>query len=102
MISSYSITPDISGECSLEPNHTHFLLFDDGQITSKAILDLRARIEQYLTTYKFRSEANHMITAIPIPIVTIMFNGGYNSIETFCKSLIMKTPIVVFKVRNVI
>ncbi|CAF1384238.1 unnamed protein product [Rotaria sp. Silwood1] len=44
-IQSYIVRKSPKGKCHLEPNHTHFLLFDDGKDDPNNVLSLRARIE---------------------------------------------------------
>ncbi|CAF3703276.1 unnamed protein product [Rotaria sordida] len=44
-IQSYIVRKSPKGKCHLEPNHTHFLLFDDGKDNPSSVLGLRARIE---------------------------------------------------------
>ncbi|CAF4211178.1 unnamed protein product [Rotaria sordida] len=46
-VGHYTVKEKQEKRCDLEPNHTHFLLFDDGQPNADTILPLRAEIEKY-------------------------------------------------------
>ncbi|CAF4351605.1 unnamed protein product, partial [Rotaria sordida] len=46
-IREYIVKENQPRECYLEPNHTHFLLFDDGQRKAETILPLQAEIGKY-------------------------------------------------------
>lgn len=82
---------------NLEPNHTHFLLFDGESTNTDSLLLLRAAIEKY-------SRQIHLMSSVMgnglIPIVMVLLEGGSFSIRTFCHALQSKTPLVVVKVRR--
>jgi hypothetical protein len=85
--------------CDLEPNHTHFLLFDDGTSKAENILPLRADIEMYsrrMNTGNICEEMNHSLT----PIVMVLLEGGRSAVKCVCEALDSGTPIVVIKVKK--
>ncbi|CAF1313817.1 unnamed protein product [Didymodactylos carnosus] len=101
---------EIEEGCDIDPNHTHFILLDDGyppkgknegedwrkfypkeQANCRAdlILNMRAEIEQ---------EAAMMPgEAIKIPIIQVLTEGGASSILTICNALEKNTPVIVIK-----
>ncbi|CAF5193335.1 unnamed protein product, partial [Rotaria sp. Silwood1] len=46
-IRTYIVKQKEENKCDLEPNHTHFLLFDDGTSNSENLLPLRTDIEMH-------------------------------------------------------
>lgn len=84
--------------CELEPNHTHFLLFDDGNAKADTVLQLRAEIEKCSRLVN-RDSANEAAVDIEIPIVMVLVEGGPSSIKTICQALEINTPVVVVKVK---
>ena len=85
------------GSCDLELNHTHFLLFDNGQASADSVIKLRADIEkcarQITTETQIQGQGETLI-----PIVMVLVEGGPSSIETICGALQANTPVVVVKV----
>jgi hypothetical protein len=78
----------------LEPNHTHFLLFDGESSKTNAGLLQRAGIEKHSRRINIKGSA---IEAL-IPTAVILVEGGPFSIRTVCHALQSNTPIVVVKV----
>lgn len=85
--------------CELEPNHTHFLLLDDGQAKADTVLQLRAEIEN-CSRFVNRGTASEAAVDIEIPIVMVLVEGGPSSIKTICQALEINTPVVVVKVNR--
>jgi hypothetical protein len=81
----------------LEQNHTHFLLFDDGQIKADNVLQLRAEIESRSRQVNTDAETEGT-TETQIPIVMVLVEGGPSSVRTICQALESNTPVVVVKV----
>ncbi|CAF0982195.1 unnamed protein product, partial [Didymodactylos carnosus] len=101
--------------CTLDPNHTHFILLDDGweypshkvtndkcikcdecicwaqhynaKFRSDLILSLRAAIEK-----EAREDREHNYT---VPIVQILANGGPSTILTVVEALKRETPVII-------
>ena len=85
-------------QCDLEANHSHFLLFDDGQPNADSVLPLRAEIEKrcrHINTDSAAERRNELL----IPIVMVLVEGGPSSIRTICQALESNTPVVVVKVK---
>ncbi|XP_077980495.1 transient receptor potential cation channel subfamily M member-like 2 [Glandiceps talaboti] len=69
---------------SLDSNHTHFILVDHGKVDFGADIGLRANLEQFINT----AQTQNGKSKPPIPVVLVVVQGGYGTIETVYKSLI--------------
>ena len=79
------------GSTYIDPNHTHHLLVDDGSVGQYGVeIEFRAKLETALTR---RSEA----TAVTAPLVSILIEGGPNSLLTAAEALKSQTPCVILK-----
>ncbi|CAF4940185.1 unnamed protein product, partial [Rotaria sp. Silwood2] len=78
--------------CDLEPNHTHFLLFDDGQPNADTVVPLRAEIEKYSRNINIETTTEGALESL-IPIVMVLVEGGPSSIRTICQALDSNTPV---------
>ena len=77
------------GKVLLDPNHTHFLLADNGSLNKYGYEHIfRADVEQHLAS-KLGSEGTK------VPHVVILFEGGKAAIEFVAHSLELGTPAVV-------
>ncbi|CAF4070734.1 unnamed protein product, partial [Rotaria sordida] len=92
----YTVKEKQKKRCDLEPNHTHFLLFDDGQSNADAVLPLRAEIEKYCRNTSRDTATDGTIESL-IPIVMVLVEGGLSLIRTICEALDSNTPVVVIK-----
>ncbi len=93
-VHSYVVKQPELNRCDLEPNHTHFLLFDGQTLNNDTVLLQRAKFEQ-------NSRRINMGTSVAdalIPIVMILVEGGPFSVRTVCHALQSNTPLVVVKV----
>ncbi|CAF1532094.1 unnamed protein product [Adineta ricciae] len=72
------------GQQHLEPNHTHFLLLDDGTYYGYEIGDYRTRFVNEIAKYK---DAN-------VPNVTIVVEGGPDTLLTIYNDLCNNIPVV--------
>lgn len=81
-------------QCDLEPNHTHFLIFDGNSSNNDAILLQRANIEKYARQIDIETSTMHGL----IPTVMILVEGGPFSVRTVCHALESNTPVVVVNV----
>lgn len=82
-------------ECPLDPNHTHFLLIDNGSV------------RKYGTEIEFRAELERSISNSPtyissegydnlnIPIVCVVLEGGVNTIKAVKNAIVSGTPCIV-------
>jgi hypothetical protein len=87
----------VKGRSDLEPNHSHFLLFDSESSTAEDILLRRTEIEQHLR----HINRTLITTDILTPIVMVLVEGGTLSIRTVCQALESNVPLVVVKVNRV-
>eukprot|EP00116_Pleurobrachia_bachei_P019070 sb/3479332/ len=73
----------------LDPNHTHFLLADDGtQYSYGKEIEFRAALEQRLS--------EHFTTdGALLPQICILVEGGPNSIKTVVETVKLKNPVIV-------
>ena len=95
-IRNYIIKQSETKRCYLEPNHTHFLLFDGKSNNIDAVLLQRAKIERYSRYVDIKSTTEEAL----IPTVMILLEGGSFSVRTVCHALRCNTPLVVVKVSS--
>jgi transient receptor potential cation channel subfamily M protein 2 len=86
---------------SLDQNHTHFLLVDDGseeqygkEITFRAMLEQEIILGKCLEHYKGNE---HVADGNFIPMVLIVVNGGPKTLETVIKSVKGNTPVLLLE-----
>ena len=77
----------------LEPNHTHFLLFDGSSSYIDTLLLQRVNIAKYSCRIHMETSTEN----VPIPVVMILVEGGLFSIRTVCQALQSNIPLVVVK-----
>ncbi|CAF1230161.1 unnamed protein product [Rotaria sordida] len=89
--SIHDATIDISkrtkGEQDLESNHTHFLLLDDGTYYGYDIGDYRTKFVLEASHYKKSDDEK-------VPIVTVVVEGGPDTLSTIYKDLYNNIPVV--------
>ncbi|CAF1107903.1 unnamed protein product [Rotaria sordida] len=95
-IREYIVKENQPRECYLEPNHTHFLLFDNGQRKADTIHSLQAEIGKYSRNTHLANTADETVKSL-IPIVMVLVDGGSSSIRAICEALKCGTPVVVIK-----
>jgi hypothetical protein len=93
-IRSYVVKQPDAKRCDVEPNHTHFLLFDGSSSNMDTVLLQRAKIEQYSRRIGMETSTADTL----VPIVMILVEGGPFSARTVCEALQSNTPLVVVKV----
>jgi hypothetical protein len=93
-VRNYIVKQTEPKRCDLEPNHTHFLLFDGESSNMDSVLLQRAKIEKYSRRVDIQSSTEDTL----IPTVMILLEGGQFSIRTICHALQSNTPLVVVKV----
>ncbi|CAF1166712.1 unnamed protein product [Adineta ricciae] len=96
-VRNYVVKEKLKKRCDLEPNHTHFLLFDDGGTSADTVLPLRAEIEKYCRHSCSQTVVEDETEQTLIPIVMVLVEGGPSSIRTICQALDSNTPVVVVK-----
>ncbi|KAM4046792.1 LOW QUALITY PROTEIN: transient receptor potential cation channel subfamily M member 2-like [Anomaloglossus baeobatrachus] len=78
--------------CCLDNNHTHFILVDDGTHGKYGIeISLRSRLEKYISEQTMQKGE----TAIKIPIVCVVLEGGPGTLDTIYSSMCNNTPCVI-------
>ncbi|CAF1177228.1 unnamed protein product [Didymodactylos carnosus] len=102
---------EVQGEASLEPNHTNFLLIDDGLIHKYGgEIQFRARLEKaisatgnrqlhQLPSFSERTEPLVLLEAksTPVPVVLLVIEGGPNTIRTVHEAVVQNSiPAVLF------
>ncbi|XP_060065040.1 transient receptor potential cation channel subfamily M member-like 2 [Ylistrum balloti] len=81
-------------ETFLNPNHTHFILVDDGtEHTFGKEITFRAEIENAVANLKTDTGKD----AVSVPVVLLVVEGGPNTIETVLNAVCKNTPTVVVK-----
>lgn len=108
----------------IDPNHTHFILLDDGLdpngthrgkddhlIRADLTLQLRAEIEQAARKFNKQGQSKRLSPFIlstdfslrkivhKIPIVQLLIEGGPSSVLTVYESVKQRTPVIVIQVR---
>ncbi|XP_056409084.1 transient receptor potential cation channel subfamily M member 2-like [Hyla sarda] len=78
--------------CCLDNNHTHFILVDDGTHGKYGVeIPLRIRLERYIS----QQTMNKGGTALKIPIVCVVLEGGPGTLDTIYSSMSNNTPCVI-------
>jgi hypothetical protein len=90
----------------LDPNHTHFILVDDGKNDEfGAEIDFRANLEnelnqgkklkEYLLDKHSRASSSN---GEKIPMILIVVQGGPNTLKTIYESVRNNTPVLILAV----
>ncbi|CAF1054407.1 unnamed protein product [Adineta steineri] len=82
--SSVHLSKKEKGQQDLEPNHTHFILLDDGTYYGYEMGDYRTRLVNEISKY---NDTN-------VPVVTIVVEGGPDTLSTIYNDLCMGIPVV--------
>lgn len=93
-VHSYVLNQPETNRYDLEPNHTHFLLFDGESSNMDTLLLQRANIEKYSRRIKMETSNE----GTPIPSIMVLVEGGPFSVRTVCQALQSNIPLVVIKV----
>lgn len=79
-------------ESSLDPNHTHFILVDDGTQHNFGVeIPFRAELEQTVSNIKTDTGRD----AVSVPLVLLVLQGGPNTLQTVKQAVHNNTPIVI-------
>ncbi|KAI8729643.1 transient receptor potential cation channel subfamily M member 5 [Biomphalaria glabrata] len=82
------------GFSSLDPNHTHFILVDNGCVgTFGAEIEFRSKLESYFSSSATTGVSESQV--INTPVVLIVVEGGLGTMETVHQSVKRHTPVVV-------
>jgi phage baseplate assembly protein gpV len=100
---------DEKGQQPLEPNHTHFLLLDDGTYYQYETGDYRTRLVKQLSLYHTDDGTSTNVDAHDyfyhgnllslVPIVTIVVDGGPDTLLAIYNDLKNDIPVVLIDVR---
>ncbi|XP_053312744.1 transient receptor potential cation channel subfamily M member 2-like [Spea bombifrons] len=78
--------------CCLDNNHTHFILVDDGSHGRYGVeIPLRTKLEKFISEQTMEKGG----TAIKIPIVCVVLEGGPGTLDTIYNSMCNNTPCVI-------
>ncbi|CAF1276333.1 unnamed protein product [Rotaria magnacalcarata] len=77
-----------SGERDLEMNHSHYLMLDDGRLRHYDIGDYRTRLCAHLAKLERDDD-------FPVPVVTIVVEGGRDTITNIYNDLRANIPVVI-------
>ncbi|XP_077993262.1 transient receptor potential cation channel subfamily M member 2-like [Glandiceps talaboti] len=87
----YKVDDPEGNEASLDPNHTHFILVDDGtEYKFETEISLRSAIEEAISKKHVGVDGE-----IKIPTVCLALEGGPGTIETVKSALSKKIPVVI-------
>ncbi|CAF1174559.1 unnamed protein product [Rotaria sordida] len=79
-----------SGECNLEKNHSHYLMVDDGRYRYFNTENFRTRLCQHMVNVDTKNDVH-------TPVVTIVVEGGLDTIANIYNDLKNDIPIVIIK-----
>ncbi|CAF4423949.1 unnamed protein product [Rotaria socialis] len=77
-----------SGERDLEMNHSHYLMLDDGRLRYYDIGDYRTRLCAHLGKLEHDYD-------FPVPVITIVVEGGRDTITNMYNDLRANIPVVI-------
>eukprot|EP00106_Octopus_bimaculoides_P006451 XP_014773893.1 PREDICTED: uncharacterized protein LOC106871768 [Octopus bimaculoides] len=81
------------GKYALDPNHSHFILVDDGtKDTFEEIIKFRKELEYSISQEKIPKQEN-----VKIPAVVVMVGGGHETLKSVLDSISYKIPVVIVK-----
>lgn len=80
---------------SLDPNHTHFILIDDGYRSAfnPTVADYRAKLERKIAAPLDTSRPE--MRGLGIPVVQVLVEGGFDSIDNVYESVTRGIPVVI-------
>ncbi|XP_062614395.1 transient receptor potential cation channel subfamily M member-like 2 isoform X2 [Saccostrea cucullata] len=80
-------------ESFLDPNHTHFVLVDNGTQHQFGVeIPFRARMENSIANMKTNTGKN---ASVYVPVVLLVLEGGPGTLETAHQAVANNTPIVI-------
>ncbi|XP_071482950.1 transient receptor potential cation channel subfamily M member 2-like, partial [Diadema antillarum] len=80
----------------LDPNHTHFILVDNGTIDQFGVeIKLRGMLEKEISEQKLSSGPKDNAKSVSVPVVCVVVEGGPNTIQTAYEAIMNGTPAVV-------
>ena len=82
---------------SLDPNHTHFLLVDNGKEETVYRRDVTKLFYGEFLKLLIENTSENSDGGLDIPVITLLIEGGPTSIEKLRESLDMKIPCVIME-----
>ncbi|KAI8496653.1 Transient receptor putative cation channel sub M member 2 [Branchiostoma belcheri] len=92
----YHLEDPPPGRAALDPNHSHFILVDDG--TNEQFgkeIKLRAGLEKRISEHKTRAFSQAPGSSVSIPVVLLALQGGPGTLETVYHGVSNNTPVVI-------
>ncbi|XP_078660979.1 transient receptor potential cation channel subfamily M member-like 2 isoform X2 [Branchiostoma floridae x Branchiostoma belcheri] len=93
----YHLEDPPPGRAALDPNHSHFILVDDG--TNEQFgkeIKLRAELEKRISEHKTRASTQAPgSSSVSIPVVLLALQGGPGTLETVYQGVSNNTPAVI-------
>eukprot|EP00057_Strongylocentrotus_purpuratus_P015113 XP_011669587.1 PREDICTED: LOW QUALITY PROTEIN: transient receptor potential cation channel subfamily M member 6 [Strongylocentrotus purpuratus] len=91
-IKHYRLTSsDRASGASLDPNHTHFILVDDGSVGKFGVeISLRSQLEKLISSKRIDANSDR-----PVPAVCVCLEGGVNTIKVVLENVTHDPPIPV-------
>eukprot|EP00058_Branchiostoma_floridae_P006677 XP_002592165.1 hypothetical protein BRAFLDRAFT_88112 [Branchiostoma floridae] len=93
----YHLEDPPPGRAALDPNHSHFILVDDG--TNEQFgkeIKLRAELEKRISEHKTRASTHAPgSSSVSIPVVLLALQGGPGTLETVYQGVSNNTPAVI-------
>ena len=98
-------TQAIISNCSLDSNHTHFILVDDGSENQFGKeIEFRAKLEEEIRRGKsleqYRNKNETLENRSQIPMILIVVNGGPNTLRTVIEYVKVKIPVLILEVSH--
>ncbi|KAI8514536.1 Transient receptor putative cation channel sub M member 2 [Branchiostoma belcheri] len=92
----YHLEDPPPGRAALDPNHSHFILVDDG--TNEQFgkeIKLRAELEKRISEHKTRAFSQAPGSSVSIPVVLLALQGGPGTLESVYHGVSNNTPVVI-------
>ena len=100
----YQIREEIgSKDANLDPNHTHFILVDNGTFRKFGTeIDFRGLFEKHISQMMTVSEeeSGTSASATNVPVVSIVVEGGPGTLTTVRAAIDNATPVVILEVSS--
>ena len=89
--------PTSKQRAALDPNHTHFLMVDDGKDGAwGGEIDFRTALENHICTcHDARAALSDDDDTLPTPMVLVVVGGGIGTLNTIIGTLEKERPVVV-------
>ena len=93
----YQLREEVSKNANLDPNHTHFILVDNGTFRKFGTeIEFRGVLEKFISNMKTDADE---ASATNVPVVSIVVEGGPGTLTTVKAAIDNATPVVILNVR---